>query len=612
MSAVGDGASEITEIDLRACTVRIDVAGAPKGTGFFVAPSHVVTCEHVLGGATEGIRLSDLDGVEYSVVKVADISEEDDLAVLRVRQADASDDDHLAVNGKPAAEHPCALLIGGQRFNDEFITFGYPERHREGIASPLKAEGHTGDERLLKLGQGQVQPGMSGAPLLNTRTRGVCGVLSLTRNEQMALGGYAVPIERLFLLSPTLKRQNEGYHMARRHDWFDRLPPMEKRAILEGRSGAPSTSGFTTWFVVSVGGEQRQWRVSATLYPRGEQLPAEPAEVHLVVAQVARLFRDWAARAAPGGGALVGTSVERAGAVRRRFNEGEEIRLLGSILFDAVLPDVIGQRFDELLSAEGERVQLALHFDRTVIPPEFVDMPWEYLSLADERGFRRDVWVAGDETLAFVRVKQSDFHEPEPPTSRQLSALVVAVTPPSESGGYGPDDVSDDVCRVIKRRLGEVGAEPLPLPRAMDLRDKLAAGAYDILHYVGFGRYHEGADQLALGGAPYDYREAQMFAALLPDGEQRPRVVVLQQIDGPKESVPRTSLCSLGDSSSAAWKQSSHTSSHSRRGSVRSSMMSFTPSSRRVSASRSLCRRHGRSSLRWIPTCIRSAPRLRS
>ena len=43
-----DGWSAVTDRELRRCTVKIDVAGAPKGTGFFVAPGHVVTCAHVL------------------------------------------------------------------------------------------------------------------------------------------------------------------------------------------------------------------------------------------------------------------------------------------------------------------------------------------------------------------------------------------------------------------------------------------------------------------------------------------------------------------------------------------------------------------------------------
>lgn len=501
----------IADRELRVCTVRIDIGGAPKGSGFFVAPGHVLTCAHVLGEATEGIAVSDVANVAYTVAKVADVWKDDDLAVLRVVSA---------------GEHRCVFTIGGQKFDDKFLTFGYPEVHREGVASPLVAEGNTGDERLLRLGGGEVQPGMSGAPLLNRRTGGVCAVLSITRGEHTDLGGYAIPIERLWLLSPTLKRQNEAYHEARRHEWFDLLPMNQKTLLLDAR-GTSVTEGFTTWLVVSVGGERRHWRVSATLYPSRHQLPDEPAEVHLVLDQVARLFRDWAARG----------QIDPTGAIRRRFNQGEAIRLLGAILFDAVLPDEIGKRLDELLSAADERVQLALHFDRTVIPTEFVDMPWEYLYLGGPE-FRTDAHVAAQDKLAFVRVQHSEHREPDRPTRRQLSALMVPVTPPSQGGESPADDIAAHARGVVEG-LGGFDINTLRMPTAMELRDEVASGAYDVVHYVGFGRYYEGADRLALGGTPdYDFREAQMFAALLPDGEQRPRIVVLQQIDGPGDFVP--------------------------------------------------------------------------
>jgi S1-C subfamily serine protease len=255
LNLVGNGVSQIADRELRVCTVRIDIDGSPKGTGFFVVPGHVLTCAHVLEslggpsvlGTARRIAVRGVDDAEYTVAKVAEKWEDDDLAVLRVT---------------PADQHPCVLLVGGQNFDDRF-TFGYTEPHPEGVASRLVGEGNTGDERLLRLGEGQVQPGMSGGPLLNQRTGGVCGVLKLTRNEQMALGGYAIPIERFWLLSPTLKRQNEGYHYARRHEWLDLLPLVQRRVLLAARPGTSTAKTRTTLFVVSVGGDRSNWRVSA-------------------------------------------------------------------------------------------------------------------------------------------------------------------------------------------------------------------------------------------------------------------------------------------------------------------------------------------------------------
>jgi hypothetical protein len=528
LNRAGNGDSRIADRELRVCTVRIDIDGSPKGTGFFVAPGHVLTCAHVLDAladqlapdAATRIGVTGVDGAEYAVTKVAEHWKDDDLAVLRV---------------SPADQHPCVLLIGGQNFDDRFLTFGYPELHPEGVASPLVGEGNTGDERLLRLGEGQVQPGMSGGPLLNRRTGGVCGVLKLTRNEQMALGGYAIPVEGFWLRSPTLKRQNEAYHKARRREWFDLLPVVQRRVLLAAWPGGSTAEPRKTLFVVSVGGDRSDWRVSAKLYPSEESLPAEPAEVHLVLDQVARLLRDWAAR-----------GVNRP--IPRRFNQGEAVRLLGSILFSAVLPEEIGKRFDELMSAGEERIQLALHFDRAVIPAEFVEMPWEYLYLGGP-DLGGDAQVAADENLSFVRVQTPVPQKPAQPPRRQLSALMVAVTSPDQDDESTADDLAAHACDVADEldAFGDGGMTLLKMPPAIAFREEIVSGAHDIVHYVGFGRYHEGADQLALGGAPtYDYRNGKMLAALLPD-DQRPEIVVLQQIEGPRDVVP-------ADLSVFAWK----------------------------------------------------------
>src|SRR5438094_584042 len=85
---------------------------------------------------------------------------------------------------------------------------------------------------------------LDGAPLLNERTGGVCGVLRLTRDETKDLGGYAVPIEILSARSPVLMRQNRAYHDAHPREWFDLLPPDQKRALIDARAGAQGGGRF--------------------------------------------------------------------------------------------------------------------------------------------------------------------------------------------------------------------------------------------------------------------------------------------------------------------------------------------------------------------------------
>jgi hypothetical protein len=514
------GAETISDRELPATTVRIDVRGTPKGSGFFVLPGQVVTCAHVLGAplpAAADIEVVDLDGHRLRVEAVADLWDDDDLAVLRVASGE---------------RQPCVLLVEGQRVLDRFVTFGYPERHPEGVPRVLSADGATGTGRLLSLSGGQVQPGMSGAPLLNLRTGGVCGVLRLTRNRQANLGGYAIPVEILRGLTPTLVRENRGFHAARRSDWFDLLTVPQRTALLGELPEAPGDDGFTGIFVVCVGGESNDWEVSATLHPVGTATPAqgepppatEEVDLNVVRDKVARLLRDWAARGHAGPGM----------APAGRVDPGEYVRLLGGILFSAVLPGEIGERLRSMLPKGDERLLLALNFSPQ-LPLPFVEMPWEHLYVS-RPGVLGDVHVARAERMAFVRTLEPEPRAPERPARRELSVLMVGVTPPGQAEDSPAQRILENAARLIDGldgvRLDRSWMQP---PDAV--RSQVQKGAYDIVHYVGFGQYLGGADQLALAGAAdYEFQDAEMFAAEL--ARRRPRVVVLQQIEGPKEVVP--------------------------------------------------------------------------
>src|SRR4051794_24812401 len=173
------------------CTVRITVRGQHSGTGFFVAPQIVATCAHVIesqsypGEAIGAADLSVVDGAghEHDVEVRAFVPKpKNDLALLRLRSA---------------SQHPCVLLDATPILaRDKLHTFAFPKDNLEGVPRPLTADGRTGNMRWA-LGHGQVQRGMSGAPLLNLRTGGVCGIVNRTRGQQTDLGGYAVPVSVL-------------------------------------------------------------------------------------------------------------------------------------------------------------------------------------------------------------------------------------------------------------------------------------------------------------------------------------------------------------------------------------------------------------------------------
>jgi len=539
---MADDLPTIADDAMPACCVRIDVGGSHAGSGFFVAPGIVVTSYHVLrlgdlSSEESGANISVVapSGVRYTVLDARESSptNEDDLAILRV---------------EPAGSHPFVLLDTGLRARDELHTFGFPEGYPAGAPTALVAEGWMQADRWLKVAHGQVRRGMSGSPVLNNRTGAVCGILKRSSDAGQALGGYAVSVRRLFKLSPTLRSANFRHHTMHRHNWFDLLPVKEQKLLLAQRTSAPAVLP-TCVLVISVDQSDEEWEVSATVQRRAAdgvqwtpEAPLGPIKVDLnsVRALVARVFRDWASReAAP--------ASREAAAVRGRVEPGEQIRLLGEILSRALLRGEIGEAFDELVSSPAPGwVEVALHFADVDDPDfkEFVQLPWEHLYLP-QRHTRGDIYIAREPRLAFVRTLHPAPETPMPSVGK-LSLLVVAVKPEDRDRHQEEARVEDDVDRLVDdlRRLGEKElAESLEVkviesPGVQGLEEEVTSGAYDAVHYIGFGRFDAGTDRIAISSTSSGrggYVNAGDFAACLETA--MPRLIVLEICRG-SETVP--------------------------------------------------------------------------
>jgi hypothetical protein len=203
------------------CTVAVLRNTQIRGTGFFAAPGYVVTCAHVVDGIQGRVEIR--QGKTTSLASVAAIgnprslleprpgdSPHPDLAVLRL------DNDTFAAEG-----HNPSVLLDDEplRLDEPLYSFGHSEgeyaENGEGVL--LHYEGPANDllgRKMLKLREGNVRPGMSGAPLLNRRTGKVCGVVFSSRDIQNALGGRAIPSALLFPMSPELKIAHDSFHRA--------------------------------------------------------------------------------------------------------------------------------------------------------------------------------------------------------------------------------------------------------------------------------------------------------------------------------------------------------------------------------------------------------------
>jgi hypothetical protein len=182
-----------SETLLRLCTAQVVAGdGVSHGTAFFVAPGYMVTCAHVVTGTSDEplspIKIVRIDGEtdDNAVLELSLGQPYPDLALLRVKWTD----------------HPCVSLDGDVELRDELRCYGYPSDPKFVRLEPitLNVEGFvdwtfkdtTAGFRLLRFTKDQVRAGMSGAPLLNTRTLGVCAILKRTMDTHRALGGYGV------------------------------------------------------------------------------------------------------------------------------------------------------------------------------------------------------------------------------------------------------------------------------------------------------------------------------------------------------------------------------------------------------------------------------------
>ncbi len=221
MDSLGEQLIEL----LRRCTVRLPVPGG-HGTGFFVAPGTILSCAHVVKPAQEAGKpvTAYWNGQAYTAGIQRYLAETHselqilypDLAVLKV--------DKLS-------DHPCVFLYEEAHLGDKFYSYGYIDDYKGGDSSTFENEGWT-DERklLLKLKAGQAQAGMSGAPVLNLRTGGVCGVMKRSRGVESDIGGRAIPVSIVFHEFQELVEQQRQFHQRDRR-WYDCLTQEQREKL---------------------------------------------------------------------------------------------------------------------------------------------------------------------------------------------------------------------------------------------------------------------------------------------------------------------------------------------------------------------------------------------
>ena len=492
-------ALSLPELLLRA-SVRVDVGGLPNGSGFFIAPTHVVTCAHVLdeymatsAAARPQLHLVDSRGVKHEITGEPRVSTRLDLAILHLSSADTE----------------VAVAYLDERFDvgDQLLAFGFPGGKPDGEPATFETEWQTGEATPhIKFKQGQVRPGMSGSPLLNRTTGAVCGIVRRTRNEKLDLGGYGIRVAGLFEAFDDVRKLNAEALKA------DQRWPMsltdEQRRRLTG-SPLPVEDVAYVEFVIEVDQQAGQWLVRGGSLP-GTQQTLVVVDLNAVRAEVPRLFRAWKAQG--------------------RINDSDQSRLLGHILFRSIAPGAIGAALEGLAFDEKRAVHVSLRF-ATGMDADLVHLPWEQMFV---RGRSISAWLGTTPRATLTRVREPQ-PDPDPPhVPGEADVLLVTA---AHDGHRDVASVAKSLAAEIRKlegiRLGP-GDVQLTLD---DLEQRLEAERPRVLHYIGYGHYEQSRDEIALlGDDGPEYIDGNGLAqVLLP---HPPALVVLQTCATDQGAVP--------------------------------------------------------------------------
>lgn len=188
----------------------LDASGTIQGTGFIIDSHTAVTCAHVVtaAGATPGDSLTVAyasNGQTCSTVVMSDFwcsPELDDIAILQLQSE------------PPSQVLPLTLGSSQQTSNHSFYAFGYPQ---VGDIQGVWAQGtilgtitNGSGLSMLQIRAQEIVEGMSGAPVFDTHTDRVVGMVTATYypangSQKLRDVAFATPIEAILQTYPHIK-----------------------------------------------------------------------------------------------------------------------------------------------------------------------------------------------------------------------------------------------------------------------------------------------------------------------------------------------------------------------------------------------------------------------
>lgn len=477
---------------LKDTTALVLADGEPFATAFFISDELLLTCAHA---APEGTAIT-IQPYRHQKCRPAEVtygSGDTDLALL-----------HCPLNGDTAS--PCVVLGGAlDDGTHQYLVAGYPGQacRAPGCQSlePMgsRLQGMHGEDVGLEFDPGKrIMPGWSGSPVASTETGAVTAIIqSVFGAPEAAPGGEAVPVSvaaREFPeVADLLSDPETEPGMVK---WRDALGPDNWQRLGKRWHAEKCVD-------LHIHGGRQEWVVGTDPPPanghtrRGPDLGPESAEA---------IF-SWA---------------------QGRHASGlEEVKLLGHLLGNALLPAPLQEQMDRLGRADDVLVRLHVAADSML-----ADIPWELASVRhpDDQTLatpdKNRLFIAADPRYQFVRVTREaaghcDPVVPESPHDITVLAVVAqpADRPISQSQGTGQRSAREEPREATREKLrkaialGNFAAYPpipaqartandqrrraqpasrSPLRTYAEVKDALQTAAekrahYDVVHFMGTG-----------------------------------------------------------------------------------------------------------------------------